>query len=57
MECPMADFLQKLKDLILRRPPHCPQCKRDETRSEWVKKKQCSMCYGPLMTARERDES
>lgn len=51
----MRTFWEKLKGFFNQRLPYCKQCKREETRPEWVKKSQCSFCYGPLIPGKDRD--
>lgn len=51
----MKKWLEKLKSLFDRRPPYCKHCKREETRQEYVEKWQCSICYKPLISAKQRD--
>jgi predicted Zn-ribbon and HTH transcriptional regulator len=50
-----TSWLEKLKTLLFQQPPYCKQCGREETRQEWIKKSQCSMCCGPLTAAKDRD--
>jgi hypothetical protein len=51
----MAKLLKWLKSLFNQRLPYCKQCKREETRSEWIEKSQCSFCFGKLTPGKDRD--
>jgi hypothetical protein len=50
-----TSWLEKLKALFSQQPPYCKQCGREETRPEWVKKSQCSLCQGRLVASKDRD--